>query len=172
MMSELMSGKVPIGGPFTLVDQLGKSTRLADFHGKLVLLYFGYTFCPDVCPTDLLAIAQTLAMLGAQGDRVQPVFVTLDPGRDTQQLLSNYVAAFDSRFVALRGSEDEIRRVATSYRIYYRKIESPRSGAYLIDHMAFVFLLDQEGRYVAFFPPGTSAQRMSVMVREYLARSR
>ncbi|HYS75089.1 MAG TPA: SCO family protein [Burkholderiales bacterium] len=171
LMNELMSGKAPVGGPFTLEDQYGKRRNLADFRGKLVLLYFGYSFCPDVCPTDLAAMAQLVRTLGAEGDKLQPVFVTLDPERDTQELLRNYVAAFHPRFVALRGSEDEVRRVATAYKIYFEKVRPPGSSVYLIDHMAFVFLLDRDGKYVAFFPPGTSAERMATMVREVLANA-
>ncbi|HLQ02625.1 MAG TPA: SCO family protein [Burkholderiales bacterium] len=171
LMNELMSGKAPVGGPFTLEDQYGKRRGLADFRGKLVLLYFGYSFCPDVCPTDLAAMAQLVRTLGAEGDKLQPVFVTLDPERDTRELLRNYVAAFHPRFVALRGSEDEVRRVAAAYKVYFEKVRPPASSVYLIDHMAFVFLLDREGKYVAFFPPGTSAERMATMVREVLANA-
>ncbi len=169
LMDDLMSGKAQVGGPFTLTDQHGKKRSLADFHGKFVLLYFGYTFCPDICPTDLAAMAQAIRMLGAEGDKLQPVFVTLDPERDTQDILRNYAAAFHPRFIALRGSEEEVRRVATAYKIYFEKVRPPGSSVYLIDHMAFVFLLDRDGRYVAFFPPGTTAERMAVMVREVLA---
>jgi cytochrome oxidase Cu insertion factor (SCO1/SenC/PrrC family) len=168
LMNELMSGKVQVGGPFVLTDQYGKPRSLRDFRGKLVLLYFGYAFCPDVCPTDLAAMAQAIRALGSQGDKVLPVFVTLDPERDTQDLLKSYVAAFHPRFIALRGPEGEVRRVATSYKVYFEKVTPPGSSAYLIDHMAFVFLLDRDGRYLAFFPPGTTAERMAVMVREVL----
>src|SRR5713101_6410559 len=171
LMNDLMSGKAQVGGPFTLTDQHGNKRSLADFHGKFVLLYFGYTFCPDICPTDLAAMAQAIRMLGAEGDKLQPVFVTLDPERDTQDILRNYAAAFHPRFIALRGSEDEVRRVATAYKVYFEKVRPPGSSVYLIDHMAFVFLLDREGKYVAFFPPGTSAERMAIMVREVLART-
>ena len=169
LMNDLMSGKAQVGGPFTLEDQHGKRRSLADFRGKLVLLYFGYTFCPDVCPTDLAAMAQAIRTLDAEGNALQPIFVTLDPERDTREILRNYVAAFHPRFVALRDSEEEVRRVATAYKIYFEKVRPPGSSVYLIDHMAFVFLLDRDGRYVAFFPPGTSAERMAVMVREVLA---
>ena len=171
-MNELMSGKAQVGRPFTLIDQFGKSRSLADFRGKFVLLYFGYTFCPDVCPTDLLQIANLIRSLGKDGDNFQPVFVTLDPQRDTQEFLRNYVAAFHPRFVALRGSEAEVRRVATSYKVYFEKVKQPNSSTYFIDHTAFIFLLDREGKYVAFFPPGTSAGRMAVMVRELLSQGR
>src|SRR5712692_7489953 len=159
LMNELMSGKAPVGGPFTLEDQYGKRRGLADFRGKLVLLYFGYSFCPDVCPTDLAAMAQLVRTLGAEGDKLQPVFVTLDPERDTRELLRNYVAAFHPRWVA------------AAYKVYFEKVRPPASSVYLIDHMAFVFLLDREGKYVAFFPPGTSAERMATMVREVLANA-
>ncbi|MEQ1516022.1 MAG: SCO family protein [Usitatibacteraceae bacterium] len=168
LMNELMSGKVPVGAPFALTDQFGKRRSLAHFRGKIVLLYFGYTFCPDVCPTDLLQIANLIKSLGKEGDDIQPVFVTLDPKRDTQKLLRDYVAAFHPRFVALRGSEAEVRRVATSYKVFFEKVKGSRADNYLIDHAAFIFMLDREGKYVAFFPPGTSAERMKVMVRELL----
>src|SRR5712692_1494876 len=171
LMNDLMSGKAHVGGPFTLTDQYGKRTSLADFRGKFVLLYFGYTFCPDICPTDLAAMAQAIRTLDAEGDKLQPVFVTLDPERDTQDILRNYAAAFHPRFIALRGSEDEVRRVATAYKIYFEKVRPPGSSVYLIDHMAFVFLLDRDGKYVALFPPGTSAERMATMVREVWANA-
>jgi protein SCO1/2 len=171
LMNELMSGKAPVGGPFTLKDPNGKRRSLSDFRGKLVLLYFGYTFCPDVCPTDLLAMARLMALMGADADKVQPVFVTLDPARDTAEVLREYVAAFDARFVALRGSEAETRRVATLYKTYYEKVRPAGSKSYVIDHTAFIYLIDREGRYVAFFPPGTTPERMQVMVREALTET-
>lgn len=170
LMQELMSGKAQVGGPFTLTDQHGKRRSLSDFRGKLVLLYFGYIFCPDVCPTDLAAIARLLALLGADADKVQTLFVTLDPARDTAALLRKYVAAFDARFVALRGTEAETRRVATLYKTYYEKVRPAGSNTYVIDHSAFIYLIDRAGRYVAFFPPGTTPERMQVMVRETLAQ--
>ena len=168
MMSELMSGKGPVGAPFTLVDQSGARRSLADFRGKLVLLYFGFTYCPDVCPTDLMAVGNLVRSLGPAGDQVQPVFVTLDPSRDTPETLRAYVASFHPRFVALTGTEDEIRRAATSYKVYFEKVRPPGVNTYLIDHTAYVFLLDREGRFVTLFPPGTPQERMAVMVREHL----
>jgi cytochrome oxidase Cu insertion factor (SCO1/SenC/PrrC family) len=142
---------------------------LSDFRGKVVLLYFGFTFCPDVCPIDLALIAQTLNSLGKSGDQVQPLFVTLDPARDTREVLRGYVAAFHPRIVALTGSEDEIRRVATSYKVFFEKVTAPGVKTYFIDHSAFTFLLDRNGKYVLFFPPGTPTLRMTARVREELA---
>lgn len=168
LMNELMSGTAPVGAPFTLTDVHGKRVSLASFKGKVVLLYFGFTFCPDVCPTDLLAIATTIKSLGASGNQVQPVFITLDPARDTREVLRVYAAAFHPRFVALTGTEDEIRRVATAYKVYFEKVTPPGAKEYLIDHMAFTFLLGRDGKYQMFFPPGTPPERMGVMVREAL----
>ncbi|TMH74630.1 MAG: SCO family protein [Betaproteobacteria bacterium] len=163
-MTELMSGRAAVGGPFALADPAGTVRSLAEFRGKLVLVYFGYTQCPDVCPTDLARIAAMLAALGDDARAIQPVFITLDPARDTLPVLREYAAAFHPRLVALRGSEEETRRVATSYKVFYEKVPQPRG--YLIDHMPLTFLLDREGQYVAFFPPGTPPERMAVMVRE------
>jgi len=169
LMGELMSGKAPIGAPFMLTDQSGHRRGLADFRGRLVLLYFGFASCPDVCPTDLLAIANAIRSLGADGETLQPVFVTLDPERDTREVLGAYVASFHPRFVALSGTEEETRSVATSYKVAYEKVRLPGAGTYTIDHTAYVFLLDREGRFVTLFPPCTPAERMAVMVREQLA---
>lgn len=166
LMNELMSGKAEVGGPFELADPWGRRRSLADFRGKLVLLYFGFASCPDVCPTDLAVIGDALRLLGAQAEAVQPVFVTLDPERDTPEVLREYVAAFHPRFIALRGSEAQTRQVATSYKVFYEKV--PQGKGYAIDHMAFTFVLDRHGRYLAFLPPGTRADRMAEMVRAAL----
>lgn len=167
-MSELMSGTVPIGGPFTLKDAYGKPRSLADFRGRLVLLYFGFTYCPDICPTDLLVVGEAVKRAGAE--HVQPVFVTLDPERDTPEMLRGYVASFHPAFVALTGTEAEVRAVANAYKVFFEKVRSPGSSAYAIDHMAFTFLLDRQGKYVGTFPTGTSAERMLAVIREVSAR--
>jgi protein SCO1/2 len=121
-----------------------------------------------VCPTDLSSIAAAIEALGADGIKVQPVFVTLDPLRDTPTLLGSYVESFNPRFVALGGTEEEVRRVALSYKVYFEKVKQPGSDDYLIDHTSFTYLLDAEGRYVGYFPPGTSGKRMSEQVRALL----
>jgi cytochrome oxidase Cu insertion factor (SCO1/SenC/PrrC family) len=168
LMNDLMSGKVRVGGPFTLTDPFGKRKSLSDFRGKLVLLYFGFTYCPDVCPTDLLAIGQAIKSLATDGDELQPVFITLDPERDTPETLRSYVASFHPRFVALSGTVAEVRQVATAYKVFFEKVRPPGASTYLIDHMAFTFLLDREGRYVGLFPPGTPAERMAAIVGEHV----
>jgi protein SCO1/2 len=169
LMSELMSGKHPVGGPFALLDPAGRRVTLAEFRGKLVLLYFGFASCPDVCPTDLALIAQALEQLGAAADEVQPVFITLDPQRDSPAVLRDYASAFHPRFIALTGSESEIRRVATDYKVFFEKVDLPGTNTYSIDHTAYTFLLDRNGEFVILFPPGTPADRMLFMLREQLS---
>jgi len=168
LMSELMSGAHPIGGPFTLSDPAGRRVALADFKSKLVLLYFGFASCPDVCPTDLAIIAQALRSLGPAGDDIQPLFVTLDPQRDTPAVLREYAAAFHPRLIGLTGSEDEIRRVATDFKVFFEKVPLPGANTYTIDHTAYTFLLDREGKFVILFPPGTPAERMAEMLAEQI----
>jgi cytochrome oxidase Cu insertion factor (SCO1/SenC/PrrC family) len=169
LMGELMSGKGPVGGPFTLSDANGERRSLSDFRGRLVLLYFGFAHCPDVCPTDLMAVGNLVRSLGPDGNELQPVFITLDPERDTPEVLRAYVASFHPRFVALTGTEEEIRRVATSYKVFFEKVRARGAGTYVIDHAAYIFLLDREGRFVTLFPPGTPAERMAIVVRDQLA---
>jgi len=166
-MNELMSGMAVVGGPFTLRDADGKLRSLADFRGRLVLLYFGYASCPDVCPTDLAAIAGALRLLGERAAQVQPLFVTLDPARDTAPVLRDYAAAFHPSLIALRGSEAETRELARSYKVFFEKVPDGKGG-YWIDHAAFTFLLDRSGNYLGFFPPGTHPERIAAMLKDEL----
>ena len=169
-MSELMSGKGQVGGPFTLLDQTGKKRSLAEFKGKVVLIYFGYMSCPDICPTDLINLAGLLKRLGKESEQVQAIFITLDPARDTPELIGKYVQYFDKRILGLRGTEQQTKEVATKYKTFYEKV-SLKSNQYVIDHTAFIYIVNRAGKYLAFFPPGTSPERMEVMVREALANS-
>lgn len=162
LMDVLMWNREPVGGPFALIDQDGRPRTDAYFRGKLVLLSFGYTGCPDVCPTDLMAIAQALDLLGEAGAAIQPVFVTLDPARDTPAVLAEFVPSFHPRLVGLTGSEAAIGRAADAFKVFYRRQEDA------IEHSAFVYLLDAQGRYLGFFPPGTSAERMLTIIRPHL----
>ena len=168
LMNELMSGRAAVGGPFTLTDTLGQRRGLAEFRGQIVLLYFGYTQCPDTCPADLAQITDALTRLGEAGKAVQPIFVTLDPDRDTPAVLREYAAAFHPRLIALRGTAAETRAVAESYKVAFRRVAVEGSSGYVVDHSTFTFVIDREGRYVAFFPPGTPAARMEVMLRGLL----
>ena len=169
LMNELMTGSTPIGGPFLLPDQHGQRVGPAQWHGKVVLLYFGYTFCPDACPIDLKSIADAIDILGPNGSRVQPVFITLDPQRDKPAQIGRYSESFNPRFAALSGTEDEIRKVALSYKVFYEKVPVRGSSQYLIDHTSFIYALDAEGRYAGYFPPGTSGRRLAEQVKSMLA---
>lgn len=171
LMSELMSGKAAVGSDFRLRDPSGKERTLADFRGKVVALYFGFTFCPDVCPTDLAMIARAIRELGPAGEEVVPLFVTLDPARDTPKLLARYAVSFHPRLVALRGGEAETRRLARAFKVFYRRVKLP-AGGYTIEHAAFTFVLDREGRYVEFVPPGTPWQRTTEVLREAVSAGR
>jgi protein SCO1/2 len=169
LMDAVMWGKEQIGGPFALVDHMGHQRTDTDFRGKLMLVYFGFTHCPDVCPTDLQAMGLALDKLGPLGDAVQPLFITLDPERDTPANLADYVAMFHPRMVGLSGDAQTIRAAAGAYRVYYAKVEIGGGSDYTIDHSGFVYLMDRDGRYLGFFPPGTSAERMIAGMKPHLA---
>jgi cytochrome oxidase Cu insertion factor (SCO1/SenC/PrrC family) len=169
LMDVLMWNREPVGGPFRLVDHTGKPRTDADFHGKLVLLYFGFTYCPDLCPTDLASMGVLVETLGKAGESVQPLFVTLDPDRDTAERLASYVTFFHPRLIGLTGDEASIAGAASAYKVYYAKV--PTEHSYTVDHSGYVYLLDRAGRYLGFFPPGTPPDRMADVVRPLLANS-
>jgi protein SCO1 len=169
MMDDLMYGRGSVGGPFMLTDQTGKPRSDTDFRGKLMIVYFGYTYCPDVCPADLMAITQALDALGPAADGVQPIFITIDPERDTR-LLADYISAFHRSFVGLTGSPEEIRRVANAYKAFYVKVQDERSGDYTIDHAGVIYLMGRNGEYLGFMPPQTNPDRLTEVLRNNLAR--
>lgn len=162
------SGIAGIGGPFTLVDQHGKTVTDRDFQGRFKIVYFGYTFCPDVCPTELQTIAGALDKLGRKADSVVPIFITIDPERDTPKVLSDYLKNFDPRFVGLTGTSDQIAQVAKEYRVYYAK--SPGQGAkdYTMDHTGIVYFMGRDGRFLTHFSMNTSPDEMAEKIRSYL----
>ncbi|MGY4318476.1 SCO family protein [Bradyrhizobium sp. JR3.5] len=168
IMDILMWNREPVGGPFALTDQAGHARTDKEFRGSLMLVYFGFTYCPDVCPTDLQAIALALDKLGPDGDQVQPIFITVDPERDTAAHLAEYVPLFHPRLIGLTGSDDAIRKVADAYKVYYTRVPL-KDGDYTVDHTAYIYLMDRDGNYLGFFPPGTSADRMVEIIRPRLA---
>jgi len=170
LMDDLMWGRGHVGGPFTLIDHTGRQRTDADFRGKLLIVYFGYTTCPDICPTELMQIGLAVDKLGAAGDEVQPLFISVDPERDTPAVLAPYVAQFHPRLIGLTGTPQQIRSVADSYKAYYAKYTPPDGAIYLIDHTGFVYLVGRDGQYAGFFPPGTTADRMIEIIRPLLAK--
>ena len=170
LMDVLMWNREPVGGPFRLTDHTGHERTDKDFRGSLLLVYFGYSYCPDICPTDLQSIGLAVDALGAAGEAVQPLFISVDTERDTPEHLSDYVAAFHPRLIGLTGNPDAIRDVARAYKVYYAKVPSPDGRDYAMDHTAFIYLMDRDGSYVGFFPPGTSPDRLTEILRQLLAK--
>jgi cytochrome oxidase Cu insertion factor (SCO1/SenC/PrrC family) len=164
---ELGAGSLAIGGPFTLVDQNGATRQPEDFRGKLMLIYFGYTYCPDVCPTELQTMSAALEQLGGKAAAVQPIFITVDPERDTPEQMKSYAENFDSRLIALTGSAAQVAEAAKSYRVFYEKAKQP-DGSYAMDHSSIVYLMGRDGKYRAHFGPGTSAASMAEAIAKQL----
>jgi cytochrome oxidase Cu insertion factor (SCO1/SenC/PrrC family) len=169
MMEDLMYGHGTVGGPFTLTDQAGRKRSDSDFSGKLMIVYFGYTFCPDICPADLMAITQALDALGPAADGIQPIFITIDPERDTR-VLGEYLGAFHKSFVGLTGTPEEIRKVANAYKAFYAKLPPTPGGEYAIDHTGIIYLMGRHGEYLGFMPPQTDPQKLSEILRKHLAK--
>jgi len=164
VMDILMWGREPVGGPFALVDHTGKTRTERDFRGKLLLVYFGFTYCPDVCPTDLQNIGLAIDQLGTAGSRVQPLFITVDPERDTPAHLAEYLPMFHPRLIGLTGDAAAIRKIADAYKVYYAKVPNLKGDDYTVDHTAFIYLMGADGEYLGFFPPGTTPERIVEMV--------
>jgi protein SCO1/2 len=162
------TGQIAVGGPFHLVDQTGKSVSDADFRGRYVLLYFGYSFCPDVCPTTLSVMAQALDKLGGDGKRIVPVFITIDPQRDTPKVLGEYMKAFGPQFVGLTGSTAQIAAVEKEYRVYAVKKPidpaNPKRG-YGMDHSSVIYLLGPDGKMISFYDEAISPDDLAKDLR-------
>lgn len=157
-----------IGGPFNLVDQHGRAVSDADLRGQYLLVYFGYTYCPDVCPTELQTMSRAIDLLGEEGEKVTPVFITVDPERDTVEQLAAYAEHFHPRLVALTGTAEQVAAAAKAYRVIYRKVEDESAAEYLMDHSSIVYLMDPKGRFVTHFGGGTGPEKMAERIRGYL----
>jgi protein SCO1/2 len=156
------------GKKLELSDHTGRPRHLEDFRGKAVVLFFGYTHCPDVCPTTLAQTAQALKTLGADADKVQVLFVTVDPERDTPQVLAQYVTAFDPRFIGLYGDADATRTAAKEFKIFYEKGSSTASGGYSMDHSAQSYVIDPQGRLRLLVRPERIAEDLPDDLRTLL----
>jgi len=156
-----------IGGPFQLVDQNGKTVTDADLKGKWSLIYFGYTHCPDACPTALNDISIALSELGPKCDAVRPVFITVDPERDTPETLKAYVTSFDAPILALTGTADQVATAAKGYRVYYAK--HPEAGDdYSMDHSSVIYVMDPEGRFTASFTHESAPEQISERLKKLI----
>jgi protein SCO1/2 len=168
LIEGLLSGRAPVGGPFELTDQTGHRRTDADFRGKLVVLYFGYTYCPDVCPTELQSISLALDRLGAAAQAVQPLFITVDPERDTPARLADFVSSFHPRLIGLTGSVAEIRKTAIAYRTFFAKQSNAAPGDYSVNHTGFIYLIGKDGQYQGFLPPGLAPDAIADAIRTRL----
>ncbi len=157
------------GRQFSLTDHHGKPRTLADFQGKVVVIFFGFTQCPDVCPTTMSEMAEVMKQLGPKADRVQVLFVTIDPERDTATLLSNYVPAFDPRFLGLYGDAQSTAAVAKEFKVFYQKVPGKTPGAYTMDHTAGSYVFDPKGRLRLFVKHGQGPAPIAADIDRLLA---
>jgi protein SCO1/2 len=162
-------GKALIKSEFSLIDHTGKPVTNADFAGKWQLVFFGFTYCPDVCPTTLNDIALVLENLGDEAAQVQPLFITVDPERDTPEVMAEYVGNFDPRIVGLTGSPEQIKQAARAFRAYYAKVDQDGApGGYTMDHSAFLYLMDPKGEYATHFAPTEEPAAIADEIRAFL----
>ena len=155
-------GQALIGGPFELTDHAGKRVTDQDFRGRYMLVFFGFTFCPDVCPSALQVMSAALDKIGAKAERITPVFISIDPERDTPAQLASYVQSFHPRLVGLTGSPEDIARVVKAYRVYAKKVEDPKSSAgYTYDHSSIIYVMNPDGTYRTHFAHTTNVDAMA-----------
>ncbi|MES2993319.1 MAG: SCO family protein [Pseudomonadota bacterium] len=154
----------------SLPDVNGQPRTLGDFKGKVTVIFFGYTQCPDVCPTTMTELAQVKKALGADGDKLQAVFITIDPERDTPEILKSYMASFDPSFVALRGTPEQTKATAKEFKIYFEKVPGKTEGSYTMDHSAGAFVLDAKGNVRLFERYGAGAEALTADVKALIAQ--
>jgi protein SCO1/2 len=164
-----ITGSTSFGKDFSLLDPDGNVRTLADFKGKAVVMFFGYTQCPDICPTTLTEMQQVMTLLGPQSDKVQVLFVTVDPERDTAAILKQYVPSFDPRFLGLRPADDAaLEKVAKDFKIYYKKVPGTTPGSYTIDHTAGSYAFDPEGRLRLYIKHAQGPETLAHDLKELL----
>ncbi len=156
-----------MGGPFTMVNHKGETVTDKTFAGKYMLVFFGFTFCPDVCPTELQVMTEALNLLGPESEKVTPVFVTVDPARDTPVAMANYIGNFHPRFVGLTGSPEQVKGIADAYRVFYQKVEnSKRPLEYTMDHTSIIYLMAPDGTFRKHFAYITDPKALAEGIKE------
>ena len=164
-----ITGSTAFGKDFSLIDPDGKARTLADFKGKVVVMFFGYTQCPDICPTTLTEMQQVMTLLGPQSDKVQVLFVTVDPERDTAAILKQYVPSFDPRFLGLRPADEAaLEKVAKDFKIYYKKVPGTSPGSYTMDHTAGSYAFDPQGRLRLYIKHAQGPEALAHDLKELL----
>jgi cytochrome oxidase Cu insertion factor (SCO1/SenC/PrrC family) len=166
------TGVALVGGPFTLTDHNGRRVTEKDFLGKYMLAFFGYTYCPDVCPTELQVMMAALEAMGPDADKVQPVFISIDPARDTPEVLKSYVENFGPGLIGLTGTAEEVAATAKAYRVYYAKAgNTPSETDYLMDHSSIIYLMGPDGHFVKHMPYTTDAAKLTADIKQALSSS-
>ena len=164
-----ITGSTAFGKDFSLIDPDAKVRTLADFKGKVVVMFFGYTQCPDICPTTLTEMQQVMTLLGPQSDKVQVLFVTVDPERDTAAILKQYVPSFDPRFLGLRPADEAaLEKVAKDFKIYYKKVPGTSPGSYTMDHTAGSYAFDPQGRLRLYIKHAQGPETLAHDLKELL----
>lgn len=161
---------VKIGGPFNLVTHRGEQVTDESFHGQFLIVYFGYAYCPDVCPTELANIAAAMDHMGATASAVQPLFVTIDPERDSRAFMAEYVVQFHPSIIGLTGTKQEIANIAKRYRVFYRKVEDDSASEYLMDHSNFIYFMGPGGKFLSMFRGGTDPVAIAKTITKYVEK--
>lgn len=164
-------GEALIGGSFEAMDHTGEPITDKDLLGKYALIYFGFTYCPDICPTTLLIVANVLDGLNeARASQLTPVFVSVDPARDTVEVMANYVSNFHPKLIGITGTKEQIDRIAKAYKVYYQVVENEDSAlGYQVDHSGFLYLMGPDGKYITHFPHNVSEQDLATALRSHIA---
>jgi protein SCO1/2 len=164
----VITGEANIGGAFTLVNQDKRTVKDSDLRGKYMLVYFGFTHCPDVCPTDMALISNVMENLGNDAKKIQPIFMSVDPERDTPAELKTYLSNFYPGFMGLTGTLAQMAAVANEYHIFYQKVKSEKLNEYLMDHSAFIYLMGKDGKYITHFNGKQSSDEIAAKIKESL----
>jgi len=164
----ITSGQAAVGGPFSLLDPNGQTVNDTDFRGRHMLVYFGFTYCPAICPTRLQVMSGAMDALGEKAAQVQPLFITIDPERDTPEVMGAYIQQFHPDLIGLTGTKEQIHAVAQEeYKVYYAKVDDQGSaGGYTMDHLDAIFLMGPDGEFVTFFPPGTLPEQIAARIEQ------
>ena len=168
--AQVKTVKPAIGGAFTLTDHNGNRVKDTSFHGKYTLMFFGYTYCPDVCPTTLTTVSEALDLMGDDAKKIQPLFITVDPDRDKPEDLKSYLEHFHSSFVGLTGTRPEIDKITKSFRIYAAKAQENKEDPedYLMDHSAVSYMMRPDGSFETFFSHGMTAESIAIKIKDHL----
>ena len=165
-------GEALIGGDFLLTDTTGKAVRDADFRGKIMLVFFGFTHCPDICPVTVATLSKVMEQLGdARAQQVAPIFISVDPERDTPEVLGKFLAGFDKRIIGLTGTPEQVKQAASVYRAYYAKsldVNAAKSANYSVDHSGFVYVMDKQGKFLKAIPYNKSPDDMLSLITPHL----